>query len=138
MYYNYEYYNSYNIERIENINIWIIISFVLAVAAGIVLYYLFIKINKEKKLNAVGLWFNKILNFKILFSKNLLKILYVISAIFTSLISFGFIGYNFLFFLFLLIVGNIILRIIYEFLVIKILLYKNTVQINKKLKKINL
>ncbi len=70
--------------------------------------------------------------------ESLLKIAYIILALFITLSSFATIGSNFLGFLLTLIVGNIIARLIYEFALILLVICRNTTEINKKLTKQNL
>lgn len=118
----------------SNMFIWIIISFVIAVAGGILVYCLFLNKSEEKRLTKFGRLLSNLLHFKILLSDQLLKILYIVSTMFLTLISFGYIGQNFLTFILLLTVGNVILRIIYEFLIVNLLISKNTTQINDKIK----
>lgn len=118
----------------SNMVIWIIISFVLAVSGGILVYFLFLNKSEVKKLTKLGRLLSNLLHFKILLSETLLKILYIISTMYLTLLSFGFIAENFLIFILLITVGNVLLRIIYEFLIVNLLISKNTTQINDKIK----
>ena len=59
----------------------------------------------------------------------------MILALYVTLSSFAVIS-NFLFFLFYLIVGNITVRLIYEFSLILLIVCRNTTEINEKLSKV--
>ena len=102
--------------------IWTIISLVLAVVGGIVLYFTFLRKSNDGK-------------FKKLFLENLLRVLYLITTIFVTLFSFAVIGKSFLSFLGILVIGNLITRIIYEFLLILLVICRNTSEMNSKLGK---
>ncbi len=130
--YNAYYYNE--LIHFSNMFIWMIISFVLACSGGILIYYLFLSKSEGIKLTKFGRYLSNLLHFKVFLSEVLLKILYVTGTIYLTLISFGYIGQNFLIFIFLLTIGNVILRIIFEFLIMILLISKNTTQINNKIK----
>lgn len=113
--------------------VWTIVSVILAIIGGIAVYFLFL--NKNQKLNNKFLiWLKDFLNFKNILIETLLKITYVILAIFITLTSFNLIGSNFVGFLLYLILGNIILRIAYEGTLMLVMIWKNTTEMNKKLK----
>lgn len=118
----------------QGIAIWSIVSIVLALVGGIVVYILFLKPNKKVD-NKFLAWLKEFLNFKTFVIEDVLKITYVILAIFITLSSFGLIGVSFVSFLTTLIFGNIVLRIAYEASMILIMIWKNTKEINGKLKK---
>jgi len=130
--YGYEYSNQIS-HSINGILIWTIISVVVAIAGGIAIYFAFLKNNN--KLNGFLGKLRDFLNFKTLLIEEILKISYLVLAIFITLYSFGFIGTNVGLFLWLLIGGNIILRISYELSILIIKICKNTTEINNKLKK---
>ena len=67
--------------------------------------------------------------------ENLLKILYLIAALFITLGSFGLISTSFLAFLMMLIFGNVAARVVYELLLVTLVICRNTTDINKKLSK---
>lgn len=115
--------------------IWTIIAIVLAVVGGIVLYFTFLSKKNEGKFKGFLGWSYDFLTFKKLFAENLLKVLYLIVAIFITLFSFGLIGINFFLFLSVLVIGNILTRLGYEFMLIKLLICRNTTEINAKLSK---
>lgn len=121
--------------KLAGAGIWTIIAFILAIVGGILVYFLFLSKKNEGKFKGFWGWTYDFLLFKKLFAENLLKVLYLIGAIFITLASFGLIAVNFLVFLLTLVVGNIVLRIVYEFLLIKLLICRNTTEINAKLSK---
>lgn len=113
--------------------VWTIISLVLAIIGGIVVYVVF-QSKKVKITNKFVLWLKDFCNFKHLFLETILKVTYIILAIFITLSSFNYIGTSFVMFLGQLILGNILLRAIYEGSLLIIMICKNTTEINKKLK----
>ena len=116
-------------------SVWIIISLILAIIGGILIYFLFLNKKNEGKFNGFVGWLYDFLSFKKMFMEALLKIIYLIVALFITLSSFASIGTNFIAFLLTLIVGNIIARLIYEFALILLIICRNTTEINKKLSK---
>lgn len=114
--------------------VWTIIAFILAVVGGFLAYYLFVK-NTKKMDNKFLNWLKRFLNFKEMLIEPILKVSYIILAIFITLYSFNMIGVSFISFLFTLVLGNIILRIIYEWCLVLIMIWKNTTEINDKTKK---
>ena len=114
--------------------IWTAIAAVLAILGGILVYVLFLKPDKDYNNKFVG-WLKEFLNFKKMLIEVILKITYLILAIFITLFSFNLIKFNFIGFLVLLVGGNVLLRIIYEGSLIMIMIWKNTTEINKKLNK---
>ena len=73
--------------------------------------------------------------FKKLTIENVLKILYLICAIFVTLSSFATISTSFIAFLLYLVVGNLVVRISYELILVRLIICRNTTEINKKLDK---
>lgn len=92
---------------------WTVVSLILAIIGGILVYFLFIK-GKDLKLSDGLNKLRDLLDFKIMLIEPILKILYLVMTIFIILISFNFITINFLTFLLTLILGPVIVRIIYE------------------------
>ena len=84
--------------------------------------------------NKFLIWLKEFLSFKKLLIETILKVTYVILAIFITLTSFNMIGTSFFGFLLYLIIGNVVLRIIYESSLIILMIWKNTSEINKKMK----
>lgn len=118
-------------------SVWVIVSLVLAIVGGLVLYFVFLNKKNEGKYTGFLAWMYDFLSFKKLFIEAFLKITYLILAIFITLSSFALIGSSFLGFLSTLIVGNIVVRAGYEFSLILLVICRNTTDINKKLPKDN-
>lgn len=115
--------------------IWTIVSVILAIIGGIVLYFTFLSKKNEGKFTGFLGWLYDFLTFKKMMIENVLKILYIIVALFVTLSSFGLISISFLAFLLTLVIGNVLTRVIYELLLVKVVICKNTTEINKKLNK---
>ena len=114
-------------------SIWLIVAFVLAIVGGILVYFLFLsKKNEEKFTGFVG-WLYDFLSFKKMFLETLLKITYLIVAIYITLSSFAIIGSSFIGFLATLVIGNLVARVVYEFSLILLVICRNTTDISKKL-----
>lgn len=104
---------------------WTVVSLILAIIGGILVYFLFIK-GKDLKLSDGLNKLRDLLDFKIMLIEPILKILYLVMTIFVILISFNFITINFLTFLLTLILGPVIVRIIYEASLMLVMIWKNT------------
>lgn len=115
--------------------IWTIVSVILAIIGGIVLYFTFLSKKNEGKFTGFLGWLYDFLTFKKMMIENVLKIRYIIVALFVTLSSFGLISISFLAFLLTLVIGNVLTRVIYELLLVKLVICKNTTEINKKLNK---
>ena len=118
--------------KIVGTAIWTAIAFVIAIAAGIMIYFMFVKDNKPVSKNLQKL--KDLLDFKTMLIEPILKIVYIISTVFIILFSFGFISINFVSFLMVLILGPIGIRIVYELMMINIMIWKNTKEINDNIK----
>ena len=116
--------------------IWLIISIVIAIIGGIVLYFTFLSKKNEGKFTGFLGWMYDFLTFKKLTIENVLKILYLIFAIYITLSSFSVISVSFLAFLMYLIIGNLIVRVAYEMLLVKLIICRNTTEISKKIDKV--
>ncbi len=115
--------------------VWVIIAAVLAVVGGIVLYFTFLSKKNEGKYTGFLGWMYDFLTFKKLVIENILKILYLIVAIFITLSSFSLISTSFLAFLSYLVIGNVIARVGYELFLVLLVICRNTTEISKKLDK---
>lgn len=122
-------YNNYGFDHaIESIAygaMWTVVSLILAIVGGVLVYFLFIK-GKDLKLSTGLSKLRDLLDFKIMLIEPILKILYLVITIFVILISFNFITTNFLAFLLALILGPVIVRIIYEASLMLVMIWKNT------------
>jgi uncharacterized membrane protein len=124
----------------------------LAIIATVVLVVLLAKFvlpdNKREALPKVGKILHDIFNFKFLILEYILKITYIIATVFCVVLGvlmlFGFSHYSSGYFsstswyggygILLALFGPIAIRITYEAFMMFILLVKNTIDINKKLK----
>lgn len=70
-----------------------------------------------------------------MFLEVLLKITYLILSIYVTLSSLALIGTSFLGFLATLVLGNVVIRVIYEFSLILLVICRNTSDIAKNTKK---
>ena len=135
MYYNPEYYNNFTSgTSLTFAGVWGIVSLILAIIGGILVYYLFVKNKKETKNKYIDL-LKDFLDFKKMLIEDLLKIVYIAVAIFITLFSFELISESFISFVLFLVLGNIIARFIFEELLVIIMIWKNTNELNKKVKK---
>lgn len=116
-------------------SIWLIVSLVLAIIGGILVYFLFLGKKNEGKFTGFLGWLYDFLSFKKMFLETLLKITYLILAIYVTLSSFASIGSNFLGFLLTLVLGNLVVRVIYEFSLILLVICRNTTDIAKNTSK---
>ena len=114
--------------------IWTIISAVIAVAGTVCIFVLFLNKKNEGKFKGFLGWLYDFLHFKKLVIEFALKATYIAFAIFLTLSSFATIGTSFVMFLVELILGNILLRIVYEGLILFIKICNNVSEINKKMK----
>ena len=116
--------------------IWIIIALIASIVGCFLIYFMFV--NKNTKLKNEKLeWLRSYLRFDKMLVETILKIVYIFAALFLTLFSFvffanGFVG--FLMFLGTVIFGNLGLRVAYELVMMKIMIWKNTTEIKEKLK----
>ena len=119
------------------IMVWVIISLIAALVGCFLIYFLFVKKDndlKNKKLE----WLRSFLRFDKMLIETILKIAYIFAAIFITLGSFAFLARGFvgvLIWLLSITFGNLIARICYEGALIRIMIWKNTTEIKKSLKK---
>lgn len=120
------------VNKVAGTAVWTVIAFIIAIAAGIMIYFMFVKDNKpvSEKLQKL----KNLLDFKTMFIEPILKIVYIIATVFIILFSFGLISLNFVSFLMVLILGPIAIRIVYELMMINIMIWKNTKEINDNIK----
>lgn len=112
---------------------WMIVSVVLAIVGGLAIYGVFVSNKNENEYKGFLGWLHDFLNFKTFFIEAILKILYIISAIFITLNSFSYIRISIATFFAVLVFGNIIARIGYELILMIITVVNNTTEIEKKL-----
>ena len=113
--------------------VWTIVSLILALIGCFVVYFIFVAKKDTPKQKFLA-WLKEFLSFKKMLIEVILKISYLFFAIFITLGSFSLIGTSFLAFLLTLVFGNLIIRLIYEGVLMMIMIWKNTTEINKKMK----
>ena len=116
---------SSNFGGVAAAGVWMIVSVILAIIGGIVLYFVVFTKQNEHKFTGTMAWIYDFFTFKKMLLETLLKIL---SSF--SLISISFIG-----FLLQLTLGNLLARIGFEFSLLLLTICKNTTEINDKLSK---
>ena len=116
-------------------SVWIIISLVVAIIGGICLYFTVFSDKNEGKYQEFMSKLYDYVKFKKMYITVILKVSYLVLAIYLTLVSFTAISTSFLVFLLILIFGNLILRLIYEFSLVLLSIQENVAEINKKMKK---
>ena len=112
--------------------VWAIVALILALAGGIVLYYVFVK-AKEAPKNEFLKKLKDFLSFKTMCIEPLLKIFYYVLTIYVVLTSFNLIGQeNILGFLAQLVLGPIVVRLGYETAMILVRIWQNTEKMVEK------
>ena len=118
-----------------------ILALVLGIIATVLAFIFIVPSNKRDTLNAFGKFVHDAVNFKFLIVEKIMQALYIFSTAFIMLTGFFLLfavdyrddwmgGYGLL----TMILGPIAVRLSYEFLMMFILLIKNVIQINNKLK----
>lgn len=115
--------------------VWIIISVLLAVIGGIYLYINYFTKDKEKEYTGLKKVLYDFVNFKFTIIEHIFRILYLLITIALTLSSLSLITTNFFEFISLIVFGNIIVRIIFELLLLTLKLFKDVSEINLKLSK---
>ncbi|MBQ9180662.1 hypothetical protein IJ135_01035 [Candidatus Saccharibacteria bacterium] len=118
----------------EGAGIWMIIAAVLAVIGGILTYFLFVKAKAEPKGKFLK-WLKDFLAFKMMWIEPIMKVFYYIATIFSVLGSFALISTSFIAFIVMLVVVPIVIRLLYESLMMFIMIWRNTTDIAKNTEK---
>lgn len=111
-----------------------LIAFIVAIAASIVIYFVFMDKKEEGKYTGFVKNLYDFLHFKINFIEAFLKIAYITTTLYVTITSFSLIKVDVALFFMTLILGNIIIRILYEAAFLLYNIYLNTKEINNKLK----
>ena len=114
--------------------IWLLIALVIAIIGGICLYFTVFSKKNEGKYKGFMAWLYDFVKFKKMYVATILKVTYMISAIFLTLAAFAFITQVLVFFG-MLILGNLVLRVTYEFSLVLLSIHENVVELNDKTKK---
>lgn len=120
--------------QLADVGIWGIIALVIAIIGGICLYFTVFSKTNEKKYKGFMAKLYEYVKFDKMIITSFLKISYLIGTIYITLASFGLISTSFLLFLLTLVLGNLILRVVYEFMLVTLKIFENTNEINKKMK----
>lgn len=124
-----------SVNSMDGMITWLIISAVIAVLGGLILYFTFLSKKNDGRFKGFWGWTYEFLHFKKFTIEAILKITYLISMLFITLGSFSLIGTSFAAFIAMLLLGNLALRISYEFLLVLLVICRNTTEINNKLNK---
>lgn len=128
--YGYGHYESVNLPEV-----WAIISIILAILGGVLIYFLFVK-GRDLNLSDGLKKLRDILDFKIMIIEPVVKILYLVLTIYTILMAFSFLTTNFLAFIITLVLGPLLIRILYEAAIMLVMIWKNTKTIAENTKKV--
>lgn len=112
---------------------WSTVSLIFALLIAVIGYIAFVKNSKEYTNKFVN-YLKNFLDFKKMFIEDVVKIGYIFLTTFIILYSFSLIKYSFWLFLLTLVFGIIIIRLIFEFSSVLLMIWKNTSEINKKTK----
>lgn len=113
-----------------------IVAMVVAICGAITLFFTFLTKNNEGKFTGfVGMLYDTF-TFKKFWLKPLLKVTYLMAAIYTTISSFGYLSIEkvgWKMWLETLIVGNIVIRMLYEAGIMFVGMYENSKEIKEKL-----
>ena len=118
------------------VTIWLIIALIISLVGCFLVYFLFVKKDNTLK-NSKLEWLRSFLRFDKMLIEVILKIAYIFAALFITLGSFAFFAFGFggfLICLLTIVFGNLLARILYESALIRIMIWKNTSENNKKMK----
>ena len=119
----------------NNASTFLIIAVIVALAVAIVVYLTFMGKNNEGKLSKGLTKLYNYLHFKQFYIVDFLKICYIFATVFLTIISFSIISLDFFSFLLILVVGNIMIRIGFEAVMVLYRIYENTNEMVSKKKK---
>jgi hypothetical protein len=118
-----------------NSSVVAIVALICAIVGSILVFVLFLRKDNESKYTGFVKWLYDFLQFNKLTIDIILRFTYLFLAIFITVLSFGLISTSFLGFLLTLILGNLVLRVVYEFSMLVILIHRNVRELNEKTKK---
>ena len=105
-----------------------VLAAVIAIAGGLALYFLFVRRPNTFQGTAAGL--HDALTFRVFYTERLLRVLYCITVAALTVYSVFLLFSNVFA---VLIIGNVLARIIFEFALLLLVLCRNTQEINRKL-----
>ncbi len=120
---------------LEGLGIWSIIALVLALCGALVMYFWFLNKKNDGKFKGFVAWLYDMFSFKKMIVEALLKITYLFVTLFLTLFALGLLFVNPLTAIMMLVVGNLGVRIAYEFSLMMVMICRNTSDINSKLNK---
>ncbi len=118
-----------------NSSVVAIVALICAIVGSILVFVLFLRKENESKYTGFVKWLYDFLQFNKLTIDIILRFTYLFLAILITVMSFGLISTSFLGFLIVLIIGNLVLRVVYEFSMLVILIHRNVRELNEKTKK---
>ena len=128
-------YSGYSLtSNINTMSTVVLISLIISIAVAIIIYCVFMPKDNEKNINGKLKNIYDFLHFKKFYIEEFLKLAYIFSAIFLTIMAFTTLTTSFGVFFFLIVFGNILLRISYELVMMMYRIYQNTQEINKKMK----
>lgn len=113
------------------------ILLILAVVLTVLAFIFIVPENRREKLNAFGKFLHDTCNFNYLLIEKILQVLYIFLTVFAILMGLYTLVHNFWVGLALTIIMPIVIRLIYEFLMMAVLLLKHVIMIDNKLKNQN-
>lgn len=124
----------------SNMDTFMVIALLLAIVATVLAFIFIVPEKKRKTMGGFGKFLHDLLNFKFLIVEKILQATYIFSTVYVI-----FLGFFMLFEMdiydatgiFVMLLGPIVVRLVYEFSMMVIILIKNVIQINKKLKNQN-
>ena len=120
--------------RGAEIGVWGIVSIILAICGGIVLYFTFLSPKNADKYTGFTKKLYDFLSFRIMSLEMILKIAYLIAALFITLSSFSVISTSFIAFILYLFIGNILIRLMFEGSILILMIYRRLGEIHDALK----
>lgn len=127
-------YNSYNYMNANtHADVWTIVSLLVAICGGIVIYFTFLNKNNAKNYTGTTKKLYDFLSFQKLSLEAILKVCYLVIALFITIMSFSLISTSFVAFIMMLVIGNIITRFLFEGALLIIMMYHKLVEISDKM-----
>ena len=119
---------------VESMGVYMIIAIILGIIGSILIYFLFLNPKKEDEYQGFVKKLYDFLSFKTMTLEHFLKILYLFNVIFITIFSLSLISVNFLSFLLVFIVGNIVVRMMAEGSLLILMMYRRLNDINNNMK----
>lgn len=131
MYYPYSYYYGIGAACVA-----ITVAIIVGIVVGCVLYFVFVRGDRNEKLTGNKAKFYNFLNFNKFYSEEIFKFLYIVGAAIITFVGIVMLFVNFVSGVVLLVVGNIALRVSYELLMMFIILCRRTASVDRRLERI--